>query len=227
MKKNTSSNKGSSSSKKSGSTGRSTGSSARSSSANGSRSSARSGSRTSSKKNSESGEESLKKIFVEELKDIYWAEKHLLKALPKMAKASSTEELQQAFEEHLEQTNQQVERLEQVFEICGVKAQAKKCEAMEGLVEEGQEVIDEHEEGVVRDTALIIAGQKVEHYEMAAYGSLRTLAQVMGMDDAVELLQTTLDEEGETDKLLTSIAENVNQQAMEMSGVEEDEEELA
>jgi ferritin-like metal-binding protein YciE len=182
----------------------------------------------SSKSNSPS--EGLKKIFEDELKDIYWAEKHLTKALPKMAKASSSEELQEVFEDHLEQTHEQIKRLEQVFEICNIKVQAKKCEAMEGLVEESQEIINENEKGVVRDTALIIAGQKVEHYEIAAYGSLRTLAQVLRFNDAVDLLQTTLDEEGEADKLLTSISQTINQRAMDQSaelGVESEEEELA
>jgi ferritin-like metal-binding protein YciE len=147
-----------------------------------------------------------------------------------MAKAAASEELQQAFEEHLEQTEEQVERLEQVFEICEIRPQAKKCDAMEGLVSEAQDIISEHEEGVVRDTALIIAGQKVEHYEIASYGSLRTLAQVLGYDDAVDLLQMTLDEEGEADKNLTAIASTLNQIAMEESeGMEEkeDEEEMA
>jgi ferritin-like metal-binding protein YciE len=186
------------------------------------------GSKKSSSK-SVSSAESLKKIFEEELKDIYWAEKHLTKALPKMAKAAESEELKAAFEEHLEQTEEQVSRLDQVFEICGIKPQAKKCEAMEGLVEESQEMISEHDAGVVRDSGLIIAAQKVEHYEMAAYGSLRTLAQVLGYGEAVDLLQETLDEEGETDKNLTALSETINQMAMEESeeGVEDEEEEMA
>jgi ferritin-like metal-binding protein YciE len=184
---------------------------------------------SSAKSKSVSASDGLKKIFEEELKDIYWAEKHLTKALPKMAKAAESEELSAAFEEHLEQTEGQVERLEQVFDICGIKAQAKKCEAMEGLVEEAQEMIEEHDAGVVRDSGLIIAAQKVEHYEMAAYGSLRTLAQVLGFEDAVELLQETLDEEGETDKNLTALSESINAMALEESeeGVEDEEEEMA
>jgi len=145
-----------------------------------------------------------------------------------MAKAAESEDLSTAFENHLEETEGQVERLEKVFEICDIKAQAKKCEAMEGLVEEAQEMISEHESGVVRDSGLIIAAQKVEHYEMAAYGSLRTLAQVLGYDEAVELLQETLDEEGEADKTLTSISETINEMAMEESeSVEDEEEEMA
>lgn len=179
----------------------------------------------SSGRSSQSSSDGLKKIFEDELKDIYWAEKHLTKALPKMAKAAASEELRQAFEEHLEQTIEQVARLEQVFEICELRVQAKKCEAMTGLVEEAQEIISENDEGVIRDSALIIAGQKVEHYEMAAYGSLRTLAQVMGIEEAADLLQQTLDEEGETDKILTALAEQINQMAMEESEESEEEEE--
>jgi ferritin-like metal-binding protein YciE len=171
-----------------------------------------------------SSSDGLKKIFEEELKDIYWAEKHLTKALPKMAKAAESEDLIAAFEEHLEQTEGQIDRLEQVFEICGIKAQAKKCDAMEGLVEEAQSLIEEHEKGIVLDSGLIIAAQKVEHYEMAAYGSLRTIAQVLGFEDAADLLQETLDEEGETDKNLTTISETVNQMAMEESNDVEEEE---
>jgi ferritin-like metal-binding protein YciE len=172
--------------------------------------------------------EGLKKIFEEELKDIYWAEKHLTKALPKMAKAAESDELVTAIENHLEETEAQVERLERVFEICNIKAQAKKCEAMEGLVEEAQDLISEHESGIVRDSGLIIAAQKVEHYEIAAYGSLRTLAQVLGYEEAVDLLQETLDEEGEADKTLTSISETINEMAMEESeNVEDEEEEMA
>lgn len=190
--------------------------------------SVKNGSKSTRKKSgANSSSEDLRKIFEEELKDIYWAEKHLTKALPKMVKAASSEDLKAAFEEHLEETENQVSRLEQVFESFGIKAQAKKCEAMSGLVEEAQELIEEHEEGVVRDSGLIIAAQKVEHYEMAAYGSLRTLASVMGNEEASELLQQTLDEEGEADKKLTALSETINQMAMEESGVEEDEEEMA
>jgi ferritin-like metal-binding protein YciE len=185
-------------------------------------------SNTSSKKSqSSSPSDDLKKIFEEELKDIYWAEKHLTKALPKMAKAASSEDLQAAFEDHLQETEEQVNRLEQVFEICEIKPQAKKCEAMEGLVEEAQDLISEHDEGIVRDAGLIIAAQKVEHYEIAAYGSLRALAQVLGFEDAADLLQETLDEEGQTDKKLTALAETINQMAMENSEVEDEEEEMA
>ncbi len=151
----------------------------------------------------------LRKYFVDGLKDIYWAEKHLVKALPKMAKAATTEQLRRAIEEHLEVTREQVNRLEQVFEMVGQKAQGKKCEAMEGLVEEGEGTIEETEEDTfTRDVALIISAQKVEHYEIAAYGSLVQLAITMGMDEVADMLAITLQEEKDTDVLLTQIAEN-------------------
>ncbi|MGE7773325.1 ferritin-like domain-containing protein [Chitinophaga sp. NPDC101104] len=154
-------------------------------------------------------------LFVDELKDIYWAEKHLVKALPKMQKAASTAELVDAFADHLEATKGHVSRLEDIFEIMGMKPTAKKCEAMEGLVAEAQELISEEEAGSVLDAGLIIAAQKVEHYEIATYGSLRTLATRMGQTDAANLLEQTLDEEKETDSLLTQIAESkVNEEAM-------------
>jgi ferritin-like metal-binding protein YciE len=157
----------------------------------------------------------LKKFFLDALKDIYWAEKHLTKALPKMAKSATTEELKEAFENHLTQTEEHVSRLEQVFEVLGEKAQAKKCEAMEGLVKEADSIIEETDKGTLtRDVALIMAAQKVEHYEIATYGGLVTLAGTYGLTEAAELLQMTLDEEKETDENLTYIAENsVNHEA--------------
>lgn len=157
----------------------------------------------------------LQELFLEELRDIYWAEKHLVKALPKMEKAASSEELADAFAEHLAVTQEQVVRLEQVFEIMGEKPRGKKCEAMEGLVKEAESVIDDTEEGTsTRDVALIIAAQKVEHYEIAAYGGLATLAKTMGKPEIKNLLGQTLDEEKETDELLTQLAENnINQSA--------------
>jgi ferritin-like metal-binding protein YciE len=166
----------------------------------------------------EAGQDSkLAEFFHEELKDIYWAEKHLVKALPKMQKAATSEELATAFEEHLEQTKEHVTRLEQVFESLGHKAQAKKCEAMEGLVKEGESVIEDTDEGsATRDVALIMAAQKVEHYEIATYGGLVTLAKTLGYDEAAEILGQTLGEEKETDETLTEIAENhVNYEASE------------
>ena len=157
--------------------------------------------------------ENLAKIFEDTLKDIYWAEKHLVKALPKMSKAAYDEQLSAAFNDHLQQTQTHVERLEQVFEQLGKKPQAKKCPAMEGLVEEGNEAIEEYEEGYARDAALIIAAQKIEHYEIAAYGSLKAHAKMMGEEEIAALLEETELEEGNTDKKLTKISETVNQQA--------------
>lgn len=158
--------------------------------------------------NMQMGEE-MKKLFTDTLKDIYWAEKALTKALPKLAKASTTTELSQAFEEHLTQTEEHIRRLEQVFELMGQKAQAKKCDAMEGLQKEAEEVIEETPEGsLTRDVGLIIAAQKVEHYEIATYGGLTTLANTFGMTEVAELLGRTLEEEKETDENLTYIAEN-------------------
>jgi len=152
-------------------------------------------------------ETKLKELFIEELKDIYWAEKHLTKALPKMAKAATSEELTSAFEEHLVITQEQIGRVEKVFEMLDMPAKAKKCEAMEGLVKEAQSVIEDTDEGTAtRDVALIIAGQKVEHYEIATYGSLVQLARTMGNEEMAQLLQLTLDEEKEADEMLTELA---------------------
>ncbi len=149
----------------------------------------------------------LKNLFIDELKDIYWAEKHLTKALPKMRKAATSKELANAFETHLTQTNEQLARLEQVFELIGEKAKAIKCEGMEGLVMEGQKVMDDTPQGTaVRDAGLIISGQKIEHYEIAAYGSLVQLAKTLNLNDAANLLQVTLEEEKEADNILTQLA---------------------
>jgi ferritin-like metal-binding protein YciE len=154
-----------------------------------------------------SEETMLKELFVEELKDIYWAEKHLTKALPKMKKAATSEELANAFDEHLAVTQEQVGRVEQVFELLDMAPRAKKCEAMDGLVKEAQNVIEELPKGsAVIDAGLIIAAQKVEHYEIAAYGSLVQLAKTMGENEIADLLQQTLDEEKEADQLLTELA---------------------
>lgn len=151
----------------------------------------------------------LEKFFVDGLKDIYWAEKALTKALPKMQKAATTDQLKTAFGEHLEVTKNQVARLEQVFESLGKKPQAVKCEAMAGLIKESESIIAETEKGTLtRDVALIMAGQKVEHYEIATYGGLATLAATLGKTDAKELLGQTLQEEKDTDALLSDIAEN-------------------
>jgi ferritin-like metal-binding protein YciE len=165
---------------------------------------------TSGKKNSsstKSEETMLRELFIEELRDIYWAEKHLTKALPKMRKAATSQELANAFEEHLAVTEEQIGRVEQVFELLEMTPRAKKCEAMEGLVKEAQNIIEELPKGsAVIDAGLIIAGQKVEHYEIAAYGSLVQLAKTMGENEIADLLQLTLDEEKETDQLLTELA---------------------
>lgn len=172
--------------------------------------------KSTSTKSASGNSDELTKLFKDQLKDVMSAEKQLVRALPKMAKASTSEELQQAFQDHLEVTKGQVTRLEQVFEVLGIKPSSKTCEAMKGLVEEGQEAIEETREGsLVRDVALIVAAQKVEHYEIAAYGSLRSIANVLGLTEAVELLQETLDEEGEADKLLTQISDSINMEAYE------------
>src|SRR6187551_1924970 len=170
----------------------------------------------SKKSSTKSSKENLEGIFYELLKDIYWAEKHLVKALLKMAKASYNEELREAFETHLEQTQAQVKRLEDCFEILEMKPTAKKCEAMEGLLKEGAEVIEDHEGGHARDAALIAAAQKVEHYEISAYGTLRTMATVLGKVQCAALLEETKDEEAETDENLTVLAEKINQLAAEL-----------
>lgn len=157
----------------------------------------------------------LLEFFTEEVKDIYWAEKHLLKALPKMKKAASSPELQEAFETHLEQTQEHVSRLEEVFSLLNEKPEAKKCDAMAGLVEEGEGIISDTEDGTAtRDVGLILAAQKVEHYEIATYGGLAQLAKTLGRNDIKEILGQTLAEEKETDQLLTDIAEShVNYEA--------------
>lgn len=157
----------------------------------------------------------LEKFMVESLKDIYWAEKHLLKALPRMNKAATSPQLKQAFEQHLAVTGTQVSRLEQVFELMGKKAQGKKCEAMEGLTKEAESMIEETEKGsMTRDVALIMAAQKVEHYEIASYGGIVQILKTMGNNEAAEILAQTLAEEKEADQILTTVAENnINIQA--------------
>ena len=151
----------------------------------------------------------LEELFHDELKDIYWAEKHLTKALPKMEKAATSDELKKSFADHLEVTRGHVSRLEQAFEMLGKKARAKKCEAMDGLTKEGESIIKDTDKGTLtRDVGLIMAAQKVEHYEIATYGSLAQLAKTLGKNDIAELMVKTLEEEKEADELLTSIAEN-------------------
>ena len=153
--------------------------------------------------------DTLQKLYTNELRDLYNAEGQLLKALPKMAKAASSEELKNAFEKHLEQTKSHVERLEQVFEELDEKPKGKTCRAMKGLVEEGSEILQQDGEESVLDAGIIVAAQKVEHYEIAGYGSVRTFAQLLGQNKAAELLQTTLDEESETNELLNKLAESI------------------
>jgi ferritin-like metal-binding protein YciE len=152
---------------------------------------------------------SLEDLFHEQLRDMFDAEKQLVKALPKMAKAAAAPELREAFEEHLEQTREHVERLERVFELIGKKARGKSCAAMAGLVEEGADIIDADGEPMVLDAGLIAAAQRVEHYEMAGYGCLRTWAQQMGNKEVARILEKTLNEEKETDQKLTDLAENL------------------
>jgi ferritin-like metal-binding protein YciE len=158
-------------------------------------------------------ESALNELFIDELKDIYWAEKHLSKALPKMAKAATSDELRSAIENHLAETERQIIRLEDAFASIGQKAVAVKCEAMAGLIKEGEEIVSETEKGsITRDAGIISAAQKIEHYEIASYGTLRTLAGVLGYDHAAELLDSTLQEEKTCDSLLTQIAEaGINQ----------------
>jgi ferritin-like metal-binding protein YciE len=159
----------------------------------------------------------LQEFFHDELKDIYWAEKHIVSALPKMKKAATSTELQAAFEEHLGVTKTHVARLEKAFELLGAKAQAKKCEAMEGILKEGDSIVEDTKSGTAtRDVGLIMAAQKVEHYEIATYGSLVQVAKTLGHDDIASLLKETLSEEKEADESLTEVAEShINYDASE------------
>ena len=170
-------------------------------------------------------QENLKELYIDELKDLYNAENQLVKALPKLAKAADSDELRQAFEDHLQQTEGHVQRLEQIFKMLGENPKGKKCAGMEGLVEEGQEMIDEDFEGSVKDAGLIGAAQRVEHYEIAAYGTAKALAQTLEETGHVELLDQTLEEEKETDEKLTEIAEQINSEASSDAEESEQEEE--
>jgi ferritin-like metal-binding protein YciE len=156
---------------------------------------------------------SLEDLYVDELKDLYSAENQILKALPKMAKAASSKQLQAAFREHLKQTKGHVARLEQIFASHDISPKGKICKAMQGLAEEGKELMEEDAEPDVLDAGLIAAAQRVEHYEMAGYGCVRTYAQLLGDKEAVKLLQATLDEEGATDRKLTQLARRINVRA--------------
>ncbi len=168
-----------------------------------------------SKVQSSEKDSKLEEFFKDEIKDIYWAEKHLVKTLPMMAKAATSPELKEAFTNHLDETKVHVERLEQVFELLEEKAEAKKCDAMDGITKEGEGIIEETETGTAtRDVGLILAGQKVEHYEISTYGGLAQLARNLGRDDVAELLEETLGEEKAADQLLTTVAEeSVNYEA--------------
>jgi ferritin-like metal-binding protein YciE len=158
----------------------------------------------------------LIELFEKELKDIYWAEKALTKALPKMAKNASSEELIEAIENHLAETEIQVEKVEQVFELLGKKPVAKKCEAMAGLVKEGEEIMKDTEKGSQRDAGIISAAQKVEHYEIASYGTLKTFATMLGLDDVAAILLDILEEEKAADETLTEVAvSTINVEALE------------
>lgn len=168
--------------------------------------------------------QTLKDLYLDELKDTYDAEQQLMKALPKMAKEASNEELRAAFEQHLDQTQTQIERLEQIFEELGEKPKGKKCEAMKGLLEEAKSMMEDAGDKDVADAAMIGSAQKVEHYEIAAYGTLRTYAELLGFDEQAELLQETLDEEKETDENLTELAVTcINMEANEQDEEEEEE----
>jgi ferritin-like metal-binding protein YciE len=157
--------------------------------------------------------ESLRDLYIHELKDLYSAENQLVKALPKMAKAANAKSLKAGFEKHLKETKEHVERLKKIFEELGESPGMKKCKAMEGLIKEGDEVASEDSEPEVKDAALIAAAQRVEHYEMAGYGCVRTYARLLGDKKAATTLQKTLDEEGATDKKLTDLAEGINVKA--------------
>ena len=184
-------------------------------SSNGASAKSSNGKTSKSENASEHDNSQLDRLFTDSLKDIYWAEKQLTKTLPKMKKAATTDELKSAIEEHLTQTEGHVTRLEQVFEMCGKKTQAKKCDAMEGIIKEGESIVEETEDkSMTRDAGIIMAAQKVEHYEIATYGSLVQLAKTLGMNGAAELLHQTLEEEKQADEKLTEIAEwSVNKAA--------------
>jgi ferritin-like metal-binding protein YciE len=169
-------------------------------------------------------ENQLRELYVEELRDLYSAEKQLVKALPKMAKAATSSDLRSGFEEHLEQTKGHVSRLEQIFDSLDAKPNGKTCKGMEGLIKEGSEMIEEDPEQEQLDAGLISAAQRVEHYEIAGYGCVRTYAQLLGDDEAVSLLEETLKEEKETDAKLTELAENINVEALQAGQSEESDE---
>jgi ferritin-like metal-binding protein YciE len=163
-------------------------------------------------------------LFREELEDLYDAEKQIVQALPKMAEAASSEELSEAFQQHLEETQEQVKRLERIFKKMGEQPGGRQCEGMQGLLKEGEKVISEISKSPVLDAALIAAAQKVEHYEISGYGTARTMAEMLGQQDAAELLEETLEEEKATDETLTDIAESIMSGDATDESEEEDEE---
>lgn len=177
-----------------------------------------------SKAKASSPKEDLEKVFKDVLKDIYYAEKQLQKALGKMSRAASNQELKDGFAMHQQETAGQIEKLDQVFEILGMRAQGKKCPAMDGLVEEGGEAIEEFDKGPARDAALIASAQKAEHYEISTYGTLRSFAEVIGEDECARIFEEILEQESATDEKLTMISQTVNQEAMDAGEGEEEEE---
>ncbi len=168
--------------------------------------------------------ETLKDLFVEQIRDIYDAEKQLVRAIPKLAKTANSRELAEALRNHLEQTQNHVSRLEDVFGTVGAAVKGKPCKGMKGLIEEGNEAAQEEEKGLLRDLAIIAGAQKVEHYEISAYGTARTLAEQLGIDEAIDLLQHTEDEEKEADVRLTKVAMTLYESAHEEEGEEADSE---
>ena len=168
---------------------------------------------------------SLRELYVDQLRDLYDAENQLIKALPKMAKEATSDELRQGIEEHLEQTRGQAERLEQIFEQLQEKPQGKKCKGMQGLIDEGKEVLEEDMEEDTKDAAIIAAAQRVEHYEISGYGTARAYAKLLGENEAAELLQETLEEEKEADQKLNQLSEQINVEAAEGTSEEGEEDE--
>ena len=165
-------------------------------------------------------QKTLNDLFLDGLKDIYHAEKQVLRALPKMARAVKNDQLRQSLEQHREETNGQIERLERLFELVEKRASGKPCQAMQGLIEEGQEHLEEYKDSPALDAAIIAANQGIEHYEIARYGTMRTWAQQLGMNEAVQLIEQTLEEEKKTDKLLTQMAEQSANQEAEQQAAE-------
>jgi ferritin-like metal-binding protein YciE len=165
---------------------------------------------------------SLRDLLIDELRDLHNAENQLIKALPKMAKAASHEELKGGLEDHLEQTRDHVDRLERCFKLLGQKARGKTCHAMKGLIEEGKEAIDEEAPDAIRDAKMIGAAQRIEHYEIAGYGTARAFAETLGETKVAQLLQETLDEEGDTNKKLTAMAATINEEANSEGGMDEE-----